>query len=92
MARQGFIAAKPNVGETINNFIIRLQKLAEHCDYGEERDNQVRDHAICYIKENNLKLKWYREETSTLNKLMEIVVEYHDQEALILLSDRVNNI
>ncbi|CAB4006666.1 Transposon Tf2-9 poly [Paramuricea clavata] len=92
MARQAFIAVKPNVGETINNFITRLQKLAEHCDYGEERDNQVRDHAISYIKDKNLKSKLYREETLTLNKLMEIVGEYHDQEALILLSDRVNNI
>ncbi len=92
MARQAFIAAKPNVGETINNFITRLQKLAEHCDYDEERDNQVRDHAISYIKDRNLKSKLYREETLTLHKLMEIVSEYHDQEALILLSDRVNNI
>ena len=33
MARQAFIAAKPLVGETINNFITRLQTLAEHCDY-----------------------------------------------------------
>ncbi len=92
MARQAFIAAKPNVGETINNFITRLQKLAEHCDYDEERDNQVRDHAISYIKDRNLKSKLYSEETLTLHKLMEIVSEYHDQEALILLSDRVNNI
>ena len=92
MARQAFIAGKLNMGEPINNFIRRLQKLAEHCDYGKERDNQVRDHAISYIKDKNLESKLYREETLTLNKLMEIVGEYHDQEVLILLSDRVNNI
>ena len=29
MARQAFLAAQPTAGETINNFITRLQKLAE---------------------------------------------------------------
>ena len=38
MARQTFLAATPLAGETINNFITRLQKLAEHCDYEGERD------------------------------------------------------
>lgn len=33
MAQQTFLAATPLVGETINNFVTRLQKLAEHCDY-----------------------------------------------------------
>lgn len=92
MARQAFIAAKPQAGETINNFITRLQKLAEHCDYEGERDNQVRDHAISYIKDKNLKSKLYREETLTLGKFMEIIGHYHDKEALILLPESVNNI
>ena len=43
MARQTFLVATPLAGETINNFIARLQKLAEHCDYESERDTQVRD-------------------------------------------------
>ena len=93
MARQNFLAAKPSAGETINNFITRLQKLAEHCDYEGERDNQVRDRAISFIKDRNLKAKLYREETLTLNKLMEIVSQYHDKEALILVPEsQVNHI
>ena len=87
MARQAFIAAKPLVGETINNFITRLQTLAEHCDYEGERDNQVRDHAISYIKDKNLKSKLYR-----VGKLMEIVGHYHDKAALILLPESVNRV
>ena len=55
MARQIFLAAIPLAGETINNFITRLQKLAEHCDYQGERDNQVRDRAISFLKDKNLK-------------------------------------
>ena len=93
MARQAFLAAKPTAGETINNFITRLQKLAEHCDYKGERDNQVRDRAISYIKDKNLKAKLYRKETLTLSKLMEIVSQYHDKEALILIPEsQVNQI
>lgn len=93
MARQAFLAAQPTAGETINNFITRLQKLAEHCEYEGERDNQVRDRAISFIQDKNLKAKLYREETLTLSKLLEIVSQYHDKEALVLIRDgRVNNI
>ena len=87
MARQTFLAATPLAGETINNFITRLQKLAEHCDYEGERENQVRDRAISFLKDKNLKSKLYREETLTLSKLMEIVSQYHDKEALILIPE-----
>ena len=68
MARQAFLVATPTVGETINNFITRLQKLAEQCEYEGERDNQVRDRAISFIKDRNLKSKLYRDETLTLAK------------------------
>ena len=61
MARQAFLAVQPTAGETINNFITRLQKLAEHCEYEGERDNQVRDRAISFIQDKNLKAKLHRE-------------------------------
>lgn len=64
MARQNFLAAKPSAGETINNFITRLQKLAERCDYEGEKDNQVRDRAISFTKGRNLKAKLYRDGNS----------------------------
>ena len=57
-----FLAAKLFAGETINNFFTRLQKLAEHCYCEAERDNQVRDRTISFIKDRNLKAKLYREE------------------------------
>ena len=87
MARQTFLAATPLAGETINNFITRLQKLAEHCDCEGERDNQVRDRAISSLKDKNRKSKLYREETLTLSKLMEIVSQYYNKEALILIHE-----
>lgn len=64
MARQNFLAVKPSASETINNFITRLQKLAERCDYEGEQDNQVRDRAISFTKDRNLKAKLYRDGNS----------------------------
>lgn len=64
MARQNFLAAKSSAGETINNFITRLQKLVERCDYEGEQDNQVRDRAISFTKDTNLKAKLYRDGNS----------------------------
>lgn len=64
MARQNFLAAKSSAGETINNFITRLQKLVERCDYEGEQDNQVRDRAISFTKDRNLKAKLYRDGNS----------------------------
>ena len=93
MARQTYLAAKPSAGETINNFITRLQKLAEHCDYEAEQDYQVRDRVISFIKNRNLKAKLYCEETLSRGKLSEIVGQYYDKEALTLEPERqVNNI
>ena len=92
MARQTFLAAKPSA-EAINNFITRLQKLAEHCDYEAERDNQVRDRAISFIKDRDLKAKLYHKETLSLSKLLEIISQYHHKEALTLVPEgQVNNI
>ena len=46
------------------NFITRLQKLVERCDYEGEQDNQVRDRAISFTKDRNLKAKLYRDGNS----------------------------
>ncbi|KAK3731133.1 hypothetical protein QZH41_006402 [Actinostola sp. cb2023] len=93
LARQTFLAEKPKPGEIINNFITRLQTLAETCEYGEEKDNQVRDQTLLFVKDKNLKSKLYRADTLTLAKLLEIVSQYHDKESLILVPDnQVNNV
>ena len=70
-----------------------MQKLAEHCDYEAERDNQARDRAISFIKERNLKARLYLKETLGLGKLLEIVSQYHNKGALTLVPEgQVKNI
>ena len=56
-----------------------------------ETINNFRDRAISFIKDRNLKAKLHREETLTMSKLMEIVSQYHDKEALILTPEGQEN-
>ena len=84
-ARQNFLGARPAPGERINNFVTRLSSLAEHCEYGEEKDNMTRDQVLTHIKDKNLKSKLYWSENLTLSKLFDIVSRYHDKDALILV-------
>jgi len=93
-ARQNFLGAAPAPGERINNFVTRLSSLTEHCEYGDEKDNLTRDQVLTHIKDKNLKSKLYRSEDLTLAKLLEIVCQYHDKDALILVhpEDQINRV
>ena len=73
------LASKPNPGETIS--------LAEHCDYGEEEDNQVSDIVISHVKNKELKSKFYREENLSLSRLLEIVSTCHHKDVMVLVSE-----
>ena len=84
-ARQNFLGARTAPRERINNFVTTLSSLAEHCEYGEEKDNMTRDQVLTHIKDKNLKSKLYRSANLTLSKLLEVVSQYHDKDALILV-------
>ena len=89
-ARQTFLTTTPRPGERINNFVTRLQTLAEHCDYNDEKDNQIRDRTLTFVTNKQLKAKLYQESDLTLSKLLEIVSSFHDKEALILIPANPN--
>ena len=84
-ARQNFLGARPAPGERINNFVTRLSSLSEHCEYGEEKDNMTRDQVLTHIKDKNLSLNYIGPRNLTLSKLLEVVSQYHDKNALILV-------
>ena len=63
LARQKLLTSKPNTGETINNFLTLSKGLAEHCDYGEEEDNCMRDIVISNVTNKELKRISYRMKT-----------------------------
>ena len=45
----------------------------------------TRDQVLTHIRDNNLKSKLYRSENLTLSKLLKVVSQYHDKDALILV-------
>ena len=54
----------------------------------------TRDQVLTHIKGKNLKSKLYRSENLTLSKLLEVVSQYHDKDALILAQpeDQINTL
>ena len=84
-ARQNFLDTKPEPGETVNNYVVRLKSSVKHCEYGDDAANQVRDRVISHIKDVNLKAKLYREADLSLTALVRIIGEYHDRGALVLV-------
>ena len=84
-ARQQFLDTDPIAGETVNNYIVRLQTKVKHCEYGADTSNQVRDRVIRHIKDATLKAKLYREADLTLSTMVKVIGEYHDRDALVLV-------
>ena len=56
----------------------------EHCEYGVEEENQIRDHVLYFIRDKVLKRKLFREENPSLTKLQEIANIFDEPEALLL--------
>ena len=70
-------------GETVNNFITRLQVQAKYCEFGDQTDNQVRDKVLFHIKDVNLKAKLLRDDNLTLTRVIEVISTYHDKRAMV---------
>ena len=68
----------PQQNKTIGHFITRLKTADEDCEYGGERDNQIRDKTIDFIEDDSLKSKLFRTEDLNLEKLIQVVSE-HDK-------------
>ena len=65
--------------------------MTEHCEYGEETDSMTRVQFLAHIKDKNLKFKLYRKDELTLPKLLGVVSQYHDKEALVLVPEEQVN-
>ena len=83
-ARQCFINLKPNSNESVSNYVTRLKKTAEHCDYGAEMNNMIRDKAIQSIMDDGLRSKLFRTDNLTLETLLSTCSEWQDHTALML--------
>ena len=55
-------------GESVDSFITALYVLVEHCDYGQLRDQMIRDRIVVGVKDDALSLKMQLNETLTLKR------------------------
>jgi transposase InsO family protein len=60
-------------GETVEQYIVELLKLVEHCEYGTMRDEMVRDRLVVGIRDSPLSEQLQLDSTLTLESAMKRV-------------------
>ncbi|MES9882797.1 MAG: RNase H-like domain-containing protein [Sedimenticola sp.] len=73
--RHVFRKAKQEDVETIDNFVVRLSKLAMSCEYG-DKDEMVRDQIVDNCRSNDLRKKLLSEQNLTLERVQTIARTY----------------
>ena len=66
--RATFHKREQSTGETVEQFVRALQALAINCDYGTEKDNNVRDQLVVGLKDKALSNALQMKETLTLSE------------------------
>ncbi|KAK2547270.1 hypothetical protein P5673_032858 [Acropora cervicornis] len=61
-------------GQSIREFLAKLQKLAETCEFGGYRDEALRDRLVCGITSQTIRRKLLGEADLTLKKAVDIAV------------------
>ena len=70
--RAKFNLRKQEEGELVDSFITSLYKLAEHCNYGNLRDDLIRDRIVIGVRDTKLSLKLQLEDALTLEKAISL--------------------
>ena len=73
--RAKFNLRKQEEGEHVDPFITDLYKLAEHCSYGNLRDELIRDRIVIGVKDKKLSMKLQMEEGLTLEKAISLACQ-----------------
>ena len=59
-------------GEQLDPFITRLKEILKECDYGDEKEKQLRDQIVFGCREDSLRDKFFREAALTLQTTIHI--------------------
>ena len=81
--RHMFRQAEQAQGESTDNFVHRLKKLAASCEFGDNREDFIRDQVIDKCSSNALRRRLLQEKDLTLSRLQDIarVMETADYQA-----------
>ena len=60
-------------GESVDHFITELHRLAEHCKFGNMRDELIRDRLVVGIRDNLLSERLQMESKLTLDKAKRLI-------------------
>ena len=66
--RAKFNMRKQEDGETADSFITALYELAEHCNYGNLREEMIRDRLVVGIRDSKLSEKLQLDDALTLER------------------------
>ena len=68
-------------GESLSQYLAELRRLTEHCDYGDQLENMLRDRLVCGIKHERIQQRLLSEGDSlTLQRALDIA---HSMESAI---------
>ena len=67
-----FHQARQKSGESIEQFVKRLRKLAATCEYGDTTNEQIRDQVIATCTSSKLRKRLLSEADLTLDKVLQI--------------------
>ncbi|XP_060558907.1 uncharacterized protein LOC132719176 [Ruditapes philippinarum] len=73
--RRVFHQSKQMYGETIDNYVVRLSKLAVSCEFIDQ-DDQIRDHILESCASDDLRKKLLTTKNLTLERLQEVARTY----------------
>lgn len=61
-------------GESVNEYVVKLRKLAEHCEFGENLSDTLRDRIVCGLNNEQIQRQLSSKSTLTLQKAIDIAV------------------
>ena len=70
--RSIFHQQKQKSGETIDNYVTKLRKLAQYCEYGPNLNDEIRDQVIAKCTSSKLRKRLLQETDLNLEKLQRI--------------------
>ncbi|XP_068246871.1 uncharacterized protein [Palaemon carinicauda] len=76
VARYKFRRCMQETNETLETYFTRLKILVKDCNYGNQRDKQLRDQVVFGFTEDKLRQKLFEVEDLTLEKTLDLCVAF----------------